>query len=127
MLRLTAKSTQFGHRTFTSWLIESAGTVPIKRKKDFPDGQADNSDVMEKLMEVCFLSYDSFIFLTSEIYPQKALELGDAVCLFPEGFSRFHPTIAPLKTGGESFVVCFRGVSLIYPSGPTCIGCIVKE
>ena len=110
MLRLTAKSTQFGHRTFTSWLIESAGTVPIKRKKDFPDGQADNSDVMEKLMEVCFLSYDSFIFLTSEIYPQKALELGDAVCLFPEGFSRFHPTIAPLKTGGELFVVCFWGL-----------------
>ena len=30
----------------------------------------------------------------------QALELGDAVCLFPEGMSRFHPTIAPLKTGG---------------------------
>jgi hypothetical protein len=68
MLRLTAKSTQFGHKTFTSWLIESAGTVPIKRKKDFLDGQADNSDVMEKLMEVCFLSCDSFVPLTSEIY-----------------------------------------------------------
>ena len=26
----------------------------------------------------------------------------DAVCLFPEGASRFHPTIAPLKTGGAS-------------------------
>jgi glycerol-3-phosphate O-acyltransferase/dihydroxyacetone phosphate acyltransferase len=61
MLRLTAKSTQFGHRTFTSWLIESAGTVPIKRKKDFPDGQTDNSDVMEKLMEVCFPSCALFI------------------------------------------------------------------
>jgi hypothetical protein len=47
--------------------------------------------------------------VTSEIYPhKKALELGDAVCLFPEGFSRFHPTIAPLKTGGEPFIVCFR-------------------
>ncbi|KAH7916529.1 acyltransferase-domain-containing protein [Hygrophoropsis aurantiaca] len=79
MLRLTAKSTQFGHKTFTSWLIESAGTVPIKRRKDFADGNADNSDVMDKLME--------------------ALELGDAICLFPEGMSRFHPTIAPLKTG----------------------------
>ena len=71
MLRLTAKSTQFGRRTFTSWLIESAGTVPIKRKKDYPDGQVDNSNVMEKLIEVCFSSSDSFIFWTSEIYPQK--------------------------------------------------------
>ncbi|KAJ6625901.1 hypothetical protein B0H10DRAFT_1782405 [Mycena sp. CBHHK59/15] len=79
MLRLTAKATQFGHRTFTSWLIESAGTVPIKRRKDYADGSADNTDVMEKLKE--------------------ALELGDAVCLFPEGMSRYHPTIAPLKTG----------------------------
>ncbi|KAJ3505142.1 hypothetical protein NLJ89_g7566 [Agrocybe chaxingu] len=77
MLRLTAKATQFGHRTFTSWLIESAGTVPIKRRKDH--GDADNSEVMEHLM--------------------KALERGDAVCLFPEGMSRYHPTIAPLKTG----------------------------
>ncbi|EGO00193.1 hypothetical protein SERLA73DRAFT_180644 [Serpula lacrymans var. lacrymans S7.3] len=79
MLRLTAKATQFGQRTFTSWLIESAGTVPIKRRKDSADGTADNTEVMEKLME--------------------ALEIGDAICLFPEGMSRYHPTIAPLKTG----------------------------
>ena len=56
MLRLTAKSTQFGHRTFTSWLIESAGTVPIKRRKDFTDeSAADNTQVMEKLLEVIIL------------------------------------------------------------------------
>ncbi|KAI8992895.1 hypothetical protein BD414DRAFT_482616 [Trametes punicea] len=79
LLRLTAKSTQFGRKTFTSWLIESAGTVPIKRRKDFGDSAVDNSDAMQFLME--------------------ALELGDAVCLFPEGMSRYHPTIAPLKTG----------------------------
>ncbi|KAI0062894.1 acyltransferase-domain-containing protein [Artomyces pyxidatus] len=79
MLRLTAKSTQFGKKTLTSWLIESAGTVPIKRRKDFAEGSADNTDVMAKLIE--------------------ALEQGDAVCLFPEGASRYHPTIAPLKTG----------------------------
>jgi hypothetical protein len=52
MLRLTAKSTQFGRKTFTSWLIESAGTVPIKRRKDFAEGDADNSEVMEKLIQV---------------------------------------------------------------------------
>ncbi|KAI0949298.1 hypothetical protein AcW1_008952 [Taiwanofungus camphoratus] len=79
LLRLTAKSTQFGKRTLTSWLIGAAGTVPIKRRKDFPNGEADNTEVMLKLVE--------------------ALELGDAVCLFPEGMSRYHPTIAPLKTG----------------------------
>ncbi|KAF9241574.1 hypothetical protein BU15DRAFT_87158 [Melanogaster broomeanus] len=79
MLRLTAKSTQFGRRTFTSWLIESAGTVPIKRRKDFQGDSVDNTDVMDNLM--------------------LALEAGDAVCLFPEGMSRYHPTIAPLKTG----------------------------
>ncbi|KAG6866735.1 hypothetical protein C0991_011394 [Blastosporella zonata] len=79
MLRLTAKATQFGHKTFTSWLIESAGTVPIKRRKDSQDGSIDNSEAMLKLVE--------------------ALEMGDAVCLFPEGMSRYHPTIAPLKTG----------------------------
>jgi glycerol-3-phosphate O-acyltransferase/dihydroxyacetone phosphate acyltransferase len=54
MLRLTAKATQFGLRTFTSWLIESAGTVPIKRRKDYADGNTDNSDIMEKLIQVCF-------------------------------------------------------------------------
>ncbi len=52
MLRLTAKATQFGKKTFTSWLIESAGTVPIKRRKDYSDGVADNSNVMQYLMEV---------------------------------------------------------------------------
>ncbi|PPQ77225.1 hypothetical protein CVT25_011071 [Psilocybe cyanescens] len=79
MLRLTAKATQFGRPTFTSWLIESAGTVPLQRKKDHPDGTVDNSQVMANLM--------------------VALENGDATCLFPEGMSRYHPTIAPLKTG----------------------------
>ncbi|KAF7985042.1 hypothetical protein HWV62_8877 [Athelia sp. TMB] len=87
MLRLTAKSTQFGHPTFTSWLIESAGTVPLKRRKDYEQGQihdVDNTNVMSSLME--------------------ALEMGDAICLFPEGASRYHPTIAPLKTGVSRIV-----------------------
>ncbi|KAH8119546.1 hypothetical protein DFH11DRAFT_1838871 [Phellopilus nigrolimitatus] len=78
-LRLTAKASQFGRKTFTSWLIEAAGTVPLKRRKDTPDVQVDNSEVLEKLKQV--------------------LEQGDAVCLFPEGMSRFHPKLSPLKTG----------------------------
>jgi glycerol-3-phosphate O-acyltransferase/dihydroxyacetone phosphate acyltransferase len=56
MLRLTAKATQFGRRTFTSWLIESAGTVPLKRRKDYADPEGvDNTEVMGKLMEVMLL------------------------------------------------------------------------
>lgn len=43
------------------------------------EGEVDNTQVMGKLMET--------------------LEGGDAVLLFPEGMSRFHPEIAPLKTG----------------------------
>jgi len=66
MLRLTAKATQFGRRTFTSWLIESAGTVPIKRRKDYVDGSADNSDVMEKLMQVGISPSFSLVLLRSQ-------------------------------------------------------------
>ena len=29
----------------------------------------------------------------------QALEMGDAITLFPEGISRYHPEVAPLKTG----------------------------
>jgi len=88
MLRLTAKSTQFGHRTFTSWLIESAGTLPLMRLKDYGNDktQVDNKVVMAKLIE--------------------ALGVGDAVCLFPEGMSRFHPEVAPMKTGGGLQLSC---------------------
>ncbi|KAG8984188.1 hypothetical protein FRB94_006279 [Tulasnella sp. JGI-2019a] len=77
-LRLTAKDTQFGRKTFSSWLIESCGTLPIQRRSEHGD-QADNKSVMNKLL--------------------TALEEGDAVCLFPEGFSHYRPKMAPLKTG----------------------------
>jgi glycerol-3-phosphate O-acyltransferase/dihydroxyacetone phosphate acyltransferase len=53
LLRLTAKATQFGKPTFTSWLIESAGTVPIQRQKDYDQNmKVDNTQVMGKLMDV---------------------------------------------------------------------------
>jgi hypothetical protein len=53
MLHLTAKSTQFGKKTFTSWLIEAAGTVPIQRPKDFAEGVANNDTALAKLRQVC--------------------------------------------------------------------------
>lgn len=98
-IRLTAKATQFGKVTFTSWLIEAAGAVPLKRRKDSPDIQVDNSDAMEALKEV--IRYVSYVALYAHGNNPKVLEKGDAVCLFPEGMSRFHPQIAPLKTGGR--------------------------
>ena len=52
MLHLTAKSTQFGKKTLTSWLIEAAGTVPIQRRKDFADDAVDNDVAMAKLTQV---------------------------------------------------------------------------
>jgi glycerol-3-phosphate O-acyltransferase/dihydroxyacetone phosphate acyltransferase len=65
MLHLTAKSTQFGKKTFTSWLIEAAGTVPMERRKDFADGVANNDAAMAKLTEVRALVSFGEIFLTS--------------------------------------------------------------
>ena len=102
MLRLTAKSTQFGKRTFTSWLIESAGTLPIKRRKDFGDQDVDNSMIMAHLINVSIYNPASALRILMDVksdFPQS-LGRGDAVALFPEGASRYHPTIAPLKTGG---------------------------
>lgn len=61
---MTAKSTLFGLRTFSSWLIESVGTLPVKRPWDTPGKKVDNSAVFETLMQ--------------------ALEKnGDMVCMFP--------------------------------------------
>jgi glycerol-3-phosphate O-acyltransferase/dihydroxyacetone phosphate acyltransferase len=63
MLHLTAKSTQFGKKTLTSWLIEAAGTVPIQRRKDFVEGLANNDIVMEKMTQVrtLVLQYEAFL------------------------------------------------------------------
>ncbi|KAG6903067.1 hypothetical protein C0995_006254 [Termitomyces sp. Mi166 len=73
MLRLTAKATQFGHRTFTSWLIESAGTVPIKRRKDSADGNVDNTEAMAKLVEdnselIAPVDYNNIRLLTAKMH-----------------------------------------------------------
>jgi glycerol-3-phosphate O-acyltransferase/dihydroxyacetone phosphate acyltransferase len=62
MLHLTAKSTQFGKKTLTSWLIESAGTVPIQRRKDFAEGVANNDASMAILTKVWGLVIHSEIF-----------------------------------------------------------------
>ena len=62
MLHLTAKSTQFGKKTLTSWLIEAAGTVPIQRRKDFAEGAANNDVPLEKLTQVRALVSHGTVF-----------------------------------------------------------------
>jgi glycerol-3-phosphate O-acyltransferase/dihydroxyacetone phosphate acyltransferase len=62
MVHLTAKSTQFGKKTLTSWLIEAAGTVPIQRRKDFSEGVANNDASVANLTQVWGLVCHSEIF-----------------------------------------------------------------
>ncbi|GAA5971209.1 hypothetical protein JCM3765_007358 [Sporobolomyces pararoseus] len=112
LLRLTAKDTQFGRGTFSSFLIENAGTLPIKRPKDHLGQKVDNSIVFKELI--------------------KSLEeKGDMICMFPEGMSRYHSEMSPLKQGvsriisdtltrrvqaGDSeFKLAIQTVSMSYP------------
>ncbi|OJT08103.1 hypothetical protein TRAPUB_1038 [Trametes pubescens] len=72
---LTAKATQFGRKNFTSWLIESAGTVPLMRRKDAPDGTVDNSHAMKYLVEdnpelLAPVNYDEIRTLTAKMHQQ---------------------------------------------------------
>jgi hypothetical protein len=72
LLRLTAKSTQFGKKTFTSWLIESAGTLPLQRRKDTVDGQADNSNVIRHLLEV-IMRIRILAHFPTDYYPSEGI------------------------------------------------------
>ena len=56
---MTAKDTQFGHKTFTSWVVESLGTVPLKRRRDHPEGELDNTVVLDGLVTVCPVGFYS--------------------------------------------------------------------
>ncbi|KAL6306512.1 hypothetical protein BKA93DRAFT_729131 [Sparassis latifolia] len=84
LLRMTAKSTHFGKKSFVGWLIEATGAVPVKRRVDFPGAPVDNTDTMIKLIE--------------------ALEDGEIIGFFPEGVSRYSPALAPLKSGVSRIV-----------------------
>ncbi|RPD73456.1 hypothetical protein L226DRAFT_546418 [Lentinus tigrinus ALCF2SS1-7] len=78
-IRPVAKSTLWGKRNFGSWLVENTGAVPIKQRRDFDNAPVDNTESMGKIIE--------------------ALELGDMILMFPEGVSRYHPSMSPLKAG----------------------------
>ena len=66
---MTAKSTLFGRRTFSSWLIENVGSVPVKRRMDDPHGENDNTLAMNSLIQVRAGVYGKYIFLLELIWP----------------------------------------------------------
>ena len=87
---MTAKATQFGKRTFSSWLIESSGALPIKRRMDYAyPGEIDNSDVMNKLYQVLVRVKES------SAHPRALTLLGIGArrcCVF---ISRGHESLPP--------------------------------
>jgi 1-acyl-sn-glycerol-3-phosphate acyltransferase len=63
-----------------SWLLDRAGAVPIKRKKDNPDKDSSaNAEVFDKIA--------------------GHLAGGGNILIFPEGTSHSEPKLAPLKSG----------------------------
>lgn len=77
-VRLTAKDTLWRHPFFRVF-VQGVGTIPIQRRSDHAAGSVSNDDAFRHLKE--------------------AVEAGDVACLFPEGISRYHPSLAPLKRG----------------------------
>ncbi|KAG0297205.1 hypothetical protein BGZ98_000666 [Dissophora globulifera] len=79
MVRLTAKDTFWHKPGIFNYIIKSAGTIPIKRRKDYDNQTVDNTGAMSALTD--------------------SLGNGSCVCMFPEGISRYHPQLAPFKAG----------------------------
>ncbi|KAF9294787.1 hypothetical protein BGZ88_003313 [Linnemannia elongata] len=79
MIRMTAKDTFWHKPGVFNYVIKSAGTIPIKRRKDYDNQKVDNANTMSALID--------------------SLGTGSCVCMFPEGISRYHPRLAPFKAG----------------------------
>ncbi|GJJ76441.1 glycerol-3-phosphate O-acyltransferase / dihydroxyacetone phosphate acyltransferase [Entomortierella parvispora] len=79
MIRMTAKDTFWHKPGVFNYVIKSAGTIPIKRRKDYDNKKVDNAETMSALID--------------------SLGTGSCVCMFPEGISRYHPQLAPFKAG----------------------------
>lgn len=63
----------------TSWLVKSAGAIPVHRRADDPSQVGRNVDAFGAV--------------------HRELATGEAVGIFPEGLSHSEPSLAPLKTG----------------------------
>jgi len=77
-VRFLAKAPLFADPK-TSWLVKSAGAIPVYRKVDDPALVDRNEDAFRAVY--------------------AALADGAAVGIFPEGLSHSEPSLAPLKTG----------------------------
>jgi hypothetical protein len=62
MLHFAASARLFGTTTFAGWLTRAVRAVPIQKRKDFPEGVANNEDSMAILTEVRSLVGHSEIF-----------------------------------------------------------------
>ena len=98
-LHFAAKDTLFS-QPLTCGLFRRLGAVPIKRRKDHPDGPLDNQEAFSALY--------------------KILEEGKAMGIFPEGISHNGVQLAELKTGAARIALEMhrRGVKvLLVPCG----------
>jgi glycerol-3-phosphate O-acyltransferase/dihydroxyacetone phosphate acyltransferase len=99
---MTAKDTLFGKKTFSSWLIESVGTVPVKRAKDYEGKRVDNTHVFARLMDAIDKQGDMVCLFPGEHDHSflQCLELPLSISkLSAEGISHYSSYIAPLRSG----------------------------
>jgi 1-acyl-sn-glycerol-3-phosphate acyltransferase len=77
-LRPIAKAPLF-HYPLIGWLARLAGAIPVHRRQDAGGSAADNQAMFGAA--------------------ERALALGDAILIFPEGLSQPEPALMPLRTG----------------------------
>ena len=98
-IHFAAKDTLFS-QPMVGGLFKRLGAIPIKRRKDHPDGPLNNNEAFSALYEL--------------------LEEGGAMGIFPEGISHNGVQLAELKTGAARIALEMqsRGVDIaLVPSG----------
>lgn len=83
-LRPIAKAPLFRYPVIGQ-LARLAGAIPVQRRQDSGGGAADNRAMFGAA--------------------QRALDLGDAILIFPEGVSQPEPALMPLRTGAARLVL----------------------
>lgn len=78
IVHFAAKDVLFESRILR-FFLRVMGAVPVRRRRDHPDGPLDNSSAFDALHDV--------------------LGQGSAIGIFPEGISHNHSQLSPLKTG----------------------------
>jgi 1-acyl-sn-glycerol-3-phosphate acyltransferase len=91
--RFLAKSTLFS-MPLVGWFVRGAGAIPVYRRSDAGVDPSRNSEMFAAV--------------------ERALDEGDAVCLFPEGTTHSRGRLDPLKTGAARIALgaAARGIPL---------------